>query len=104
MKNINFGCFVVKDIKSEEFGVPFFSPSVEVAKRSICADLIRTTDIIINDLRLFEIAQYDTESASISSYDNYVVVADGDELVKTVNEFRDILSKAKEEIEKEENK
>lgn len=107
MKNLNFGIYCVYDSKSEEYGVPFVSPNDVLAKRTICTELMGTSDVIIKDLSLVEIAQYNTDTAVIQPYvdpngaTNYVCVALGDELLSEVLDYREIINKARKEVEKE---
>lgn len=111
MKNGFFGVYVILDLKSEEYGVPFVAPNDVLAKRSICTELLGVSDVIISDLRLLEIAQYNSETAMIESYHgdtidkpNFYTVADGDDLLNEVCAYRDIIRTAKNEVEKENKK
>lgn len=100
---MNFGIFIIFDKSSEEYGLPFVQPTIKALKRNCAIDLLHTSDLIIKDLQVFEVGQYDRQNGVIETYgkQEYIPVLSGEEILQEVKECRNILETAFEEVEKE---
>lgn len=100
---MNFGIFIIFDKASEEYGLPFVQPTIKSLKRNVAIEMLHASDLIIKDLQVFEVGQYDRQNGVIESYgkQEYIPVLNGEEILQEVKECRNILETAFEEVEKE---
>lgn len=88
-KMVNEGVYVIYDSLVEQYGNPFVSPTIENAKRMAVAHLLTYPDNFIGDQCLYEIGQYDPNTAMIEAYGSHVLVAGSKQLLEKVYQLRE---------------
>lgn len=97
---MNFGIFIILDKASEQYGLPFVQPTVRALKRNIAIDMIDASDLILKDLQVFEVGQYDQHEGVIETYgkQEYIPVLSGEEILQEVKDCRKIIDTMKEQV------
>lgn len=96
-KMVNEGVYVLYDSVVEQYGNPFVSVTIENAKRMAVATLLTFPDNFIGDHSLYEIGQYDPNTATIEPYDGKVLVAGSKALLEKVYQLREEYAQYKKE-------
>lgn len=88
-KLANCGVYVIYDSLVEQYGNPFVSATIENAKRMAVAHLLTYPDNFITDQCLYEIGQFDPDTAKLEGYDCKVLVAGSKQLLEKVYQLRE---------------
>lgn len=94
---MNYGVYVVYDDATEQYGIPFVAESIDAAIRECVCTFMSVDDVVLSDMRIFEIGEYEPVKGIITGYsiDSRYFVCDSDTLIKRVNQARSYLERVR---------
>lgn len=96
---MNYGVYVVYDGATEQYGLPFVAENKEAAIRECVSTFLTVDDVVLTDMSIFEIGEYEPVKGIITGYslDSRFLVCDSDTLIKKITQVRIDLDALKKE-------
>lgn len=95
----NYGVYSVYDGATEQYGLPFVAENKEAAIREFVSTFLGVDDVVLTDMSIFEIGEYNPVDGIITGYpsDSRFKVCDSDILIKKITQVRVDLDALKKE-------
>ena len=106
---VNFGVYSMYDESLNQFGFPFIAENDSQVLRKCAADFILYDDVVLSDVKVFEIGQFDPLTGKIDGYstDSFHLSCTGTDILAKIksyrikiNEAEDLARKDIEELQK----
>lgn len=96
---MNYGVYVVYDASTEQYGLPFVADNKEAAIRECVSTFLTVDDVVLTDMSIFEIGEYEPVKGIITGYptDSRFLVCDSNTLIKKITMVRIDLEALKKE-------
>lgn len=87
---MNYGVYSVYDCATEQYGLPFVANNKEEAIRECVSTFLGVDDVVLTDMSIFEIGEYNPVDGIITGYpaDSRFKVCDSDTLIKKITQVR----------------
>lgn len=95
----NYGVYCVFDGATQQYGLPFVASNKEEAIRECVSTFLTVDDVVLTDIKVFEIGEYEPVKGIITGYpvDSRFMVCDSDTLVKKIIQVRTDLDTMRKE-------
>ncbi len=95
---VNLGVYSIYDESLEKFGFPFVAENDAVALKRCASDFIPFDDVVVSDLKVFEVGQFDPTTGLIEGYskDSIHLVFTGVDILSKIKFFRGKIKEAEE--------
>ncbi len=87
---VNFGVYSIHDETLEQFGPPFIAENDSQVLRKCAADFILYDDVVLSDIKVFEIGQFDPKTGEIHGYskDSFRLSCTGTDVLSKIKSYR----------------
>ena len=87
---VNYGVYSIYDESLEQFGFPFIAENDSQALRKCVSDFILFDDVVLSDVKVFEIGQFDPLTGKIDGYskDSFHLSFTGTDILSKIKSYR----------------
>ncbi len=102
-ESVNFGVYSVYDETLDKFGFPFIAENDSQVLRKCASDFILYDDVVLSDIKVFEIGQFDPLTGKIDGYskDSFHLSCTGTDILAKIKSYRIKIKEAEELAEKD---
>lgn len=100
---VNFGVYSMYDESLEQFGFPFIAENDSQVLRKCAADFILYDDVVLSDVKVFEVGDFDPKTGEIHGYpkDGFHLSCTGTDILAKIKSYRIKIKEAEDLAEKE---
>ncbi len=100
---VNYGVYSMYDETMEQFGFPFIAENDSQVLRKCAADFLLYDDVVLSDVKVFEIGQFDPITGKIDGYskDSYHLSCTGTDILAKIKSYRIKIKEAEDLARKE---
>ena len=100
---VNCGVYSIYDESLEQFGFPFIADNDSEALRKCVSDFILFDDVVLSDVKVFEIGQFDPLTGIIDGFskDSFHLSFTGTDILAKIKSYRIKIKEAEELAEKD---
>ncbi len=87
---VNAGVYSIYDESLEQFGFPFIAENDSQVLRKCAADFILYDDVVLSDVKVFEVGQFDPRTGEIHGYpkDGFHLSCTGTDILAKIKSYR----------------
>ncbi len=94
---VNCGVYSIYDETLEQFGFPFIAENDSQVLRKCASDFILYDDVVLSDIKVFEIGQFDPKTGKIDGYSQpYYLSCTGSDILAKIKSYRIKINEAEE--------
>ena len=100
---VNLGVYSMYDESLEQFGFPFIAENDSQVLRKCVSDFILYDDVVLSDVKVFEIGEFDPKTGEIHGYskDSFHLSCTGTDILSKIKSYRIKIKEAEDLAEKE---
>ncbi len=100
---VNFGVYSIYDESLEQFGFPFIAENDSQVLRKCASDFILYDDVLLSDVKVFEIGEFDPKTGEIHGYskDSFYLSCTGVDILAKIKSYRIKIKEAEDLATKE---
>ncbi len=99
---VNYGVYSIYDETLEQFGFPFIAENDSQVLRKCASDFILYDDVVLSDIKVYEIGQFDPKTGKIDGYSApYYLSCTGSDILAKIKSYRIKIKEAEDLAEKE---
>ncbi len=97
------GVYSIYDETLEQFGFPFIAENDSQVLRKCASDFILYDDVVLSDVKVFEVGQFDPKTGEIQGYpkDSFHLSCTGTDILAKIKSYREKIKEAEDLAEKE---
>ncbi len=85
----NLGVYSMYDETLEQFGFPFIAENDSQVLRKCAADFLLYDDVVLSDIKVYEIGQFDCKTGKIDGYSQpYYLSCTGSDILAKIKSYR----------------
>lgn len=102
-RSVNLGVYSMYDETLEQFGFPFIAENDSQVLRKCASDFILYDDVVLSDVKVFEIGEFDPVTGEIHGYskDSFHLSCTGTDILSKIKSYRIKIKEAEELAEKD---
>ena len=87
---VNCGVYSIYDESLDQFGFPFIAENDLEVLRKCASDFILYDDVVLSDIKVFEIGQFDPKTGKIEGYsiDSFYLSCTGIDILAKIKSYR----------------
>lgn len=87
---VNLGVYSVHDETLDQFGLPFIAENDSQVLRKCASDFILYDDVVLSDIKVFEIGQFDPKTGIIDGFskDSFHLSCTGTDILAKIKSYR----------------
>lgn len=99
---VNLGVYSIYDESLEQFGFPFIAENDQQVLRKCASDFILYDDVVLSDIKVYEIGQFDPKTGKIDGYClPFYLSCTGTDILAKIKSYRLKIKEAEDLAEKQ---